>query len=226
MSAPAPPTSGGPPEDSPRTWRAALPVFYRHASPWILSGAAALALAGRTALGGFSAWDLAPVAALVVLWPLQEWLIHVYILHFRPRVIAGRSLDFDVPRKHRAHHRDPWNLDILFIPLGSYAFSLPLLALLWWAVTPGPRLALMGLAAHLLGALHYEWVHFLVHTRVQPRTRLYRRLWRNHRLHHFKNEHYWYGVTRTGADHWLGTDPDPEVVPRSDTARTLGLPVA
>ena len=47
------------------------------------------------------------------------------------------------------------------------------------------------------------------------------RIWRNHRLHHFKNEHYWHGITQTLADRVLGTDPDQRDVDRSATARTL-----
>jgi 4-hydroxysphinganine ceramide fatty acyl 2-hydroxylase len=40
-------------------------------------------------------------------------------------------------------------------------------------------------------------------------------------LHHFKNEHYWHGITNTVADHVLRTAPDQSDVPRSRTARTL-----
>ena len=32
-------------------------------------------------------------------------------------------------------------------------------------------------------------------------------LWRNHRLHHCKNEHYWFGVTMLSGDRLLGTAP-------------------
>lgn len=209
------------PAGSPRTLREALPIFWRHASPLVLAAALAGAIAVRAALGGWSAWDLAPVAAVVVLWPLQEWLIHVYVLHFRPRTFRGRTIDFRVPRKHRAHHRDPWNYEILFIPLQSYLYSLPLLVALWYLVTPNPRLAWTGIAAHLALALHYESVHFLIHTRVQPRTRFYRRLWRNHRLHHFKNEHHWFGVSRLEADWLLGTAADVDRVAPSPSVRHL-----
>lgn len=209
------------PSGTPRTLREALPLFYRHPSPRLLTLATALAVAVRVGLGGFTAWDALPLAALAVLWPLQEWAIHVGILHWRPRRIAGRTLDFEVPRKHRAHHRDPWRHELVFIPVRSFLYSVPLLLGLWWLLTPGPRLMATGVAAHLALALHYEAVHFLVHTRVQPRTRYYRRLWRNHRLHHFKNERYWYGVTRLEADRWLRTDPEPGAVAPSPTARRL-----
>jgi hypothetical protein len=211
------------PAETPRTLREALPVVLRHGSPRVLLAALAAALALRTALGGFTAWDLAPAATLVALWPLQEWAIHVFVLHWRPRRVAGRLLDFRVPRSHRAHHRDPWNAGLVFIPFHSFLYTLPLLAALWWAVTPDLRLAATGVVGHLALALHYEVVHYLIHTRVAPRTAYYRGLWRSHRLHHFRNEHYWFGVTRVEADRWLRTAPDPNAVPSSPTARTLGV---
>jgi hypothetical protein len=206
---------------SPQTIAEALPIFLRHASPCLLLGVVLLAAAVRLRWGHWSTWDLVPIGATLVLWPVQEWLIHVFILHFKPTTLWGWQIDFHVPRKHRAHHRDPWNYAILFIPLRSYSYSLPLVLALWRAVTPTTALALTGFTAHMVLALHYEWIHFLVHTRVTPRTRYYQRIWKNHRLHHFKNEHYWYGVTRLEADWLLATAPPADAVPPSPTARTL-----
>jgi hypothetical protein len=67
----------------------------------------------------------------------------------------------------------------------------------------------------------YEWTHFLIHTAHRPKSRFYKAIWRNHRLHHFKNEHYWHGITSTVADRVLRTSPDQKDVPRSHTARSL-----
>ena len=62
----------------------------------------------------------------------------------------------------------------------------------------------------------------MVHTRYRPRTRLYRTLARRHRLHHFRNEHYWLGVTSNTGDRLLGTLPKHKTdVPLSETATTL-----
>jgi hypothetical protein len=207
--------------DSPRTISEALPIFLRHGSPRILLATLAVALPLRLAVGDWSIGDLVAVLALAAYWPIQEWLIHVFILHFQPRELFGRTIDFRVPRKHREHHRRPWDIDILFIPMHSFTYSLPLLIGLWFLLTPTTPIALTGLAAHLLLSLHYEWVHYLVHTRVQPTTALYQRLWRNHRLHHFKNEHYWYGVTMLSGDRLLRTAPAVKDVATSPTARTL-----
>ena len=69
---------------------------------------------------------------------------------------------------------------------------------------------------------HYEWVHLIVHTRYRPKGRYYRRLARNHRLHHFRNENYWLGITSNSGDRLLNTLPKHTTdVPLSDTARTL-----
>ena len=211
------------PSDSPSTLREAIPVFLRHGSPRILIACVALALAVRCAVGDGSPWDVAPIAGLLLFWPLQEWLIHVFILHARPKRVFGRTLDFRVPRKHRAHHRDPWRLDLLFIPMHSFVYSIPMLIGIWFLVTPTMALALTGITAHFALALHYEWVHYLVHTRVQPRRAYYQRLRTSHRRHHFKNEHYWFGVTMLAADHLLRTAPPLASVPTSATARDLDL---
>jgi hypothetical protein len=51
---------------------------------------------------------------------------------------------------------------------------------------------------------------------------VYRAIWRNHRQHHFKNEHYWFTVTSSGtADRVLGTYPDSATVATSPTAKNL-----
>lgn len=214
-SAPSAPTS------VPRTLREMAGVFWRHSSPRVLFAAFSLALVCRIAVGGVSAWDAAPVAGLLAFWPVQEWLIHVFILHRKPMVWRGRTVDFRVPRKHRAHHADPWRLDLVFIPVHSFVFSLPILVGIWFLLMPTTALALTGICAHLALSLHYEWVHTLCHTRVTPRLAYYQRLVKNHRRHHFKNENYWYGVTMLGGDHLLGTAPEPGAVATSPTARTL-----
>jgi len=211
------------PGAGPATLREAGVYFFRQASPLILLTALSAALTARLAVGGFSLWDLVPPLLVAAHWPPNEWLIHVFVLHAKPFRIGGRTIDPTVPRKHRAHHRDPWNLELLFIPLHSFLYTLPLLLGLAFLLAASSGLALSGLVAYLALALHYEWVHFLCHTRYWPKSARYRALVRNHRLHHFKNEHYWYGVSMLAADRPLRTAPAPEGVERSPTARTLGV---
>ena len=60
----------------------------------------------------------------------------------------------------------------------------------------------------------YEWCHYLIHTDYKPKTAVYRAIWRNHRLHHFKNEHYWFtrDQLRARPTGCCGTYPDPAAV--------------
>ena len=206
---------------APTDLSGAFRYFITRGSPRILIAATFIAATARIAVGQWSTSDLVPIIVLIVLWPLQEWLIHVFILHFKPFELVGRTIDFAVPRKHREHHRDPGNLEILFIPIHSFIYTLPLSLIIFFALSPTTAIALTGLTTYFLFALNYEWIHFLVHTRVVPKSAAYRRLWKSHRLHHFKNEHYWMGVTRLGADWLLGTTPDQTAVPTSPTCRQL-----
>lgn len=191
--------------DTPATLREALPVFGRAGSARVLGAALVVALAARLARGGASLSDALAVGVVLAVWPLLEWVLHVFVLHARPRQVAGRSWDFQVPREHRAHHLDPWNPRWVFIPLPAFLYSLPLAAGLCFALAPAPGPALSALCAVLAAALHYELVHFLIHTRVRPRTRYYRALWQHHRRHHFRDAERWFGVTRLEADRLLGT---------------------
>jgi len=96
-------------------------------------------------------------------------------------------------------------------------FAVPL----YYLLTPTPRQALSGLAMSYAMLLTYEWTHFLIHSTYVPRSRYYRYIWRAHRLHHYKNEKYWFGVTVHLADHVLRTFPQRDAVETSPTARTL-----
>jgi len=207
-------------------------AFVRRPSPKYLAAAVVAALAVRLGLGHFSWRDAAIPFALVALEPLTEWLIHVYLLHARPVRILGRSYDLLTAREHREHHRAPDDLDGVLLPVYGVLIFLAMIAVTAWAlsfplhaVLGGDRLA--GTATGVLAAYAvlatYEWCHFLIHTPYRPRGRYFRSVWRSHRLHHYKNERYWFGVTSNLGDRALGTFPEQAAVPRSETARSLGI---
>jgi hypothetical protein len=177
--------------------------------------------AARLALGPFTWVDLAVAAGLIAFQPFQEWVIH-NLEHLRPRQVLGRTIDLAFMRMHRLHHQDPSNLPLIFIPKRAIFFMFALNAAVFFALVP-VRYAVTGLFVSSAIGLVYEWTHFLIHTSYAPRGAFYRGLWRLHRLHHYKNEDYWFGVTGRLGDQVLGTDPDPKDVPVSPTARTLGV---
>lgn len=210
---------GGP---SPSLGQAARAFFTFH-SPRTFAVMLPLLLGVRLAVGGFSWADLLVIPIIVVSQPFVEWLIHVYLLHFKPLTVFGRTFDLQIAKFHRAHHRDPWKLDLVFIPRRAGWIGLGILSLLWFVFSPSPQIAMTGVLGSVLTTFIYEWTHYLTHTSYKPRSELYRRLWRYHRLHHFKNEKFWQGVTTHFGDRVLGTMPEHTRVPNSPTCRTLGV---
>jgi hypothetical protein len=203
--------------------RQAASEFAGHRGPRVLLPVTALAVGSRLALGRWRRRDLAIAAGVLAAEPFTEWFIHVVFLHFRPREVFGRRVDPLVARKHRAHHQDPKDQELIFVPMPVLKVALPVAVLGWGAAQRRVRPALTGIATSFAMLTTYEWTHFLIHSNYRPRHRLYRSAWRAHRLHHYRNEHYWFGVTVHGADRVLGTYPEREAVPLSPTARTLGV---
>jgi sterol desaturase/sphingolipid hydroxylase (fatty acid hydroxylase superfamily) len=209
-------------------------AFLRRRSPPLLLAAIAAAVALRIALGHLDWRDLLVAGGVVALTPPVEWAIHVYLLHAKPIRFRGRQHDLLAAQEHRAHHLSPADLDGVLLPAYAVPIFVVQIALTVWLVSfpihlvlGGDRLAhaASGLLVSYVILAGYEWCHFLIHTPYRPRGRYFRRVWRGHRLHHYKNEHYWFGVTSTFGDQVLGTAPDQTQVPRSNTARTLGVEV-
>lgn len=196
--------------------------FWRHPTPWLLSAALVAALVARIAVGDWRLSDAVLPFVVLAVFPLFEWMIHVIILHWRPRRIAGILIDPLLARKHREHHTDPRVIRLIFIPLQSLFGALAAGLLVALVAFPRTALGLSFLVVLLTIGIVYEWTHYLVHTDYKAKTALYRFIWRNHRQHHFKNENYWFAVTAPGvADRVLGTYPDPGSVPTSPTAKNL-----
>lgn len=195
--------------------------FLRYGSPRILMGVVICLWTARVIVGGGSLKDGLVAALLFVVWPFQEWLIHNRVLHagMREGMTSGRSMS-RLARVHWEHHHQPWRLELVFIPASVYLYSPLTQGLLWFALFPGPR-ALTALSVSFSLSLYYEWVHFLMHTRYVPRSGFCRRLWRNHRLHHFKNENFWYGVSALSGDWLFGTAPDHRKTESSTLCKAL-----
>lgn len=196
--------------------------FLRHPSPWMIAATLVGALAWRVAEGDWRLSDLWAPVILVALFPVIEWVIHVFILHWRPRKVAGIKIDSELARDHRRHHADPRDIPLVFIPWRSLIAVI--LGEFLIAIFLFPRLGqgLTFVAAVAAAGLIYEWSHYLIHSDYKPKTATYKAIWRNHRLHHYKNEHYWFTVTSTAtADRLFGTYPDPAKVKASATAKNL-----
>jgi hypothetical protein len=204
--------------------------FVGRPTPPIIGSAIAIALAARIAVGHWSWRDLMIPVLILAMEPFTEWAIHVYVLHSKPFRLQGKTYNLPAEAEHREHHEAPAKLDGVLIPIPVVIGSIPLIAAssygfanLVHLLAGGDLVALWTmwmLSAYAMLGL-YEWIHFLIHSPYIPRGRYYKIARRSHRLHHYKNEHFWFGVTTDAGDRVIGTFPDPATVERSATARAL-----
>lgn len=204
------------------TLRDAVREFRRHPSPWMIGAVLTGAAVARIILGDWQIGDaVVPLVALAV-FPFFEWVVHVFILHWRPRRMGRLTIDSLLARDHRRHHVDPRDIGLIFIPWKALLWVLPLAVAVALLAFPRLGLGLTWLTFVMALGIAYEWSHYLIHSDYKPKSRFYRAIWRNHRQHHFKNEHFWFTVTSSGtADRVLGTYPDPARVTTSPTAKNL-----
>ena len=198
-------------------------IFAEYGSPRLMGLAAVATVVARIVVGGFRWADLIVFGAILAIEPFAEWLLHVFVLHFRPRTVGGRRIDPLFARRHRMHHRDPRSIPLVFVPLPVLAGFFVTLAAVSGLAFPDHRLGLTAFATMTSFLFGYEWSHYLIHSPYVPRTAAFRAVWRAHILHHYKNEQYWFGVTNPVADYVLRTHPAKDAVPTSPTARTLGV---
>lgn len=214
---------------SVKTKRDAFTVFRRWSSPRFIATGLVVMIVVRLLVAGWSWWDLVAVGIVLAVNPFTEWTIHLFVLHGDPVTIGRVTLDNG--SGHREHHRDPSEIQWLLLRGVDAAVFQVMVAVLVVGVTVPPLWlfgapllapALTAVTFGIAKLLEYEWDHFFFHTSYRPRTRWYRRLKRNHRLHHWRNENYWLGVTTNFGDRVLRTYPkDKTDVALSPTARTL-----
>lgn len=216
--------------DSISTKTEAARAFVAQPSGRVLLAIACSLVVLRSLIGPIRTADLVMVVAIVVLLGPFEWLVHRFLLHAPAGSVRMNALG--TGRGHLEHHKDPAEIQWLMLDrrdatvfslaLGALAalFALPIAALF-----DADRLATFATtwAAAAIGLLHYEWVHLLVHTRYRCRMRYYAALERHHRLHHYRNERHWLGVTSRSGDRLFRTMPKRHEVALSTTARNLGL---
>ncbi|KHO25412.1 fatty acid hydroxylase [Mycolicibacterium setense] len=200
----------------------AVREFVRHPSPWMIGTALVVSAGARYAAGDWQPTDALVPVVMLATFPFFEWVVHVFVLHWRPRRFGRISVDSLLARDHRRHHVDPRDIPLIFIPWQSLLWILPVAVAVALLAFPRLGLGLTFLSFLTVLGLSYEWCHYLIHSDYKPKTRTYRAIWRNHRQHHYKNEHYWFTVTTAGtADRVLGTHPDPATVSTSPTSKNL-----
>jgi hypothetical protein len=206
----------GPPCTLWQAWKLFCSFFWEQ----MLLAGVVISCAIRLYFGQWHWADLLIALLILAVFPFQEYFIHMFFLHRPPFKIFGQQRESLAALVHRVHHRDPWHMERAINPpvaVVMYAVGLPIL---FFPFLPRPQ-AMTGVAGSWVALFVYEWIHLLIHTSHAPKNWLYKRIWRNHRLHHFKNEHYWYNVSTYGIDLLFHTAPASSEVPTSPTCLTL-----
>ena len=149
---------------------------------------------------GFSATKVWSIWAIGIFsWTLFEYIAHRFLFHMTPTTETGKRIAYIM---HGNHHHYPRDKQRLFMPpvpsliLSSSIFGLQYLLL--------GNIAFMFFPGFLLGYLMYGSMHYAIHA-WNPPFQWMKPLWRNHHLHHYKDEHMGFGVSSTLWDLVFGT---------------------
>lgn len=140
----------------------------------------------------------------IFFWTLFEYLIHRYVFHFMAR--TNRATKF-VYLIHGNHHEYPRDKQRLFMPpvpsliAASVVFSVFYLA---FTLAGASSAVFSFFPGFLLGYLLYGSMHYAIHA-LNPPFKWMKPLWRNHHLHHYKEQEKGFGVSSTLWDHVFGT---------------------
>ena len=127
----------------------------------------------------------------MLFWTFFEYLMHRFIFHF---VAESPRMMRIIYVLHGNHHEYPRDKERLFMPpvpsliIASILFSLEYLVI--------GNNVYMFFSGFILGYLMYGTMHFAIHA-WNPPYRWMKPLWRNHHLHHYKNQHQGFGVSTT-----------------------------
>lgn len=123
----------------------------------------------------------------------QEWLTHVYVLHWT-RIGSERGYRW-MYRLHYGHHDFPRRDDLMYMPPWlTVPMTLANLAMFLW-LCDSTRAGLAAFAGAVLGYIVFEWSHLLCHLPLVPRSALWRAIRERHLAHHYVNETLWYSVS-------------------------------
>ena len=194
-----------------------IATFFRHGSNTVI--AAAIVAAVIAFVWGAMAFSLTGALIGAAVFFVTEYTTHRFCFHAQPSKIAWvLKLQH---RLHYDHHIDPPKLELLFLPLWFVIPTVVIYFGFYAAVTRNPALAFSLSFGSLCALCYYEWVHYVAHIPFTPKTPFGRYIKKYHLWHHFKNEHFWYGVTNPSMDVVGATYRDVDAVERSTTVREI-----
>ena len=127
-------------------------------------------------------------------WTFFEYIAHRFLFHWISDNLKVKKVAYVLHGNHHEYPRDRQRLFMPLVPsiiLATVLFSFHYL-FLWdynWAFFPG----------FMIGYLLYASMHYAIHA-FEPPFDFMKPLWRNHQMHHYRNEHLGFGVSNTVWD--------------------------
>src|SRR5690349_19185816 len=135
----------------------------------------------------------------MLFWTFFEYLMHRFAFHW---VADSERAQKFIYIMHGNHHHYPRDKERLFMPpVPSIIISSILFLLMYLLMS---RYTFMFFPGFILGYLMYGTMHYAIHA-WNPPFKWMKPLWRNHHLHHYKNERQGFGVSTTLWDRVFGT---------------------
>ncbi|MEI8058733.1 MAG: sterol desaturase family protein [Ferruginibacter sp.] len=137
-------------------------------------------------------------------WSFFEYCIHRFAFHFIAKSTRAIKIIYLI---HGNHHQYPRDKERLFMPpapslmLASVIFFIQFFLFSKVGMKENVFVFFPGF---ILGYLMYGTMHYAIHA-WNPPFKWMKPLWRNHHLHHYKNEHMGFGVSSTLWDKAFGT---------------------
>jgi sterol desaturase/sphingolipid hydroxylase (fatty acid hydroxylase superfamily) len=138
-------------------------------------------------------------AAGVFFWTFFEYLMHRFIFHWVAKSERARKIVYVM---HGNHHEYPRDRERLFMPPVPSIILSSLIFLLQYSILGNN--AFMFFPGFVCGYLMYGSMHYAIHA-WNPPFKWMKPLWRNHHLHHYKNDDMGFGVSTTIWDRAFGT---------------------
>lgn len=130
---------------------------------------------------------------------LIEYIAHRYLFHMQPTTELKRKVQYAL---HGLHHEYPKDKDRLAMPP---IMSLLLATILFFVFYFLIDTKVFGfLPGFITGYCGYLFVHFIVHAYAPPNN-IFKGLWLNHSIHHYKDNTQIFGVSSQLWDYIFGT---------------------
>lgn len=138
----------------------------------------------------------------MIFWTFFEYTAHRYLFHYISESPKTQRITYIFHGNHHEYPRDRQRLVMPVVPsliLATLIFGFQYLFIGDYTLAFFP--------GFIFGYLLYVSLHYAIHA-FEPPFEFMKPLWRNHQMHHYRNEHLGFGVSNTFWDKVFGTTFD------------------